>query len=127
MRILIIDDDPAIRKIAAFVLRKEGHEVSEAASGAEGLTAAAAQAPDLVLLDWRLPDMGGLEVLRALKAEARTGTVPVLVLTASAQEEDAARAARDGGAADVLAKPFRPSALPGLIADALARAGKSQG
>ncbi|NNN05510.1 MAG: response regulator [Elusimicrobia bacterium] len=127
MRILIIDDDPAIRKIAAFVLRKEGHEVFEAASGADGLAAAAAQTPDLVLLDWRLPDMGGLEVLRALKAEARTGAAPVLVLTASAQEEYARRAARDGGAVDVLAKPFRPSALPGLISDALARAGGPKG
>ena len=127
MRILIIDDDPAIRRIAAFVLRKDGHEVAEAASGSEGLTAAAVLAPELVLLDWRLPDMGGLEVLRALKADARTQSVPVVVLTASAQEEDARRAARDGGAAEVLAKPFRPSALPGLIADALARCDRPQG
>lgn len=127
MLILIIDDDPAIRKIAALVLRKEGHEVAEAASGGDGLAAAAERTPDVILLDWRLPDMGGLEVLRALKAGARTAAAPVLVLTASAQDEDARRAARDGGAVDVLAKPFRPSALPGLIADALARAGGAQG
>ncbi len=127
MRILIIDDDPAIRKIAALVLRKAGHEAVEAASGSDGLAAAAARTPDIVLLDWRMPDMGGLEVLRALKTDARTQAVPVLVLTASAHEEDARRAARDGGAAGVLAKPFPPTALPGLIADALARAGRPQG
>jgi response regulator of citrate/malate metabolism len=103
--VLIVDDDFMVADIhRRFVERIEGfHPLAVARTGAEALSAAGAQRPDLILLDVYLPDMTGLEVLHRLRAEGHH--VGVIMITA-ARELDTVRSALDGGAADYLIKPF---------------------
>jgi two-component system KDP operon response regulator KdpE len=101
-RILIVDDEPQIRRFLGISLRAQGHEVVEAATGAEGLVALATGGADLVVLDLGLPDKDGREVLRDLRAWS---SVPVIVLSVRAQEREKV-ALLDAGANDYLTKPF---------------------
>ena len=101
-RILVVDDEPQIRRFLGISLRAQGYEVGEAASGAEGLAALATRGADLVVLDLGLPDQDGREVLRDLRAWS---TVPVIVLSVRALEREKV-ALLDGGANDYLTKPF---------------------
>lgn len=101
-RILIIDDEPQIRRFLGISLRAQGYEVAEAATGAEGLQMLATGAPDLVILDLGLPDLDGQEVLRELRAWSR---VPVIVLSVRSNEMEKV-AALDAGANDYVTKPF---------------------
>ena len=114
MRILLIDDDADIRMLAGFVLEQAGHELTFAESGAAGI-AAAADAHDLVLLDYRLGDMTGLDVLPTL-LNAHPDR-PVVFLT-GADEPAATRALLDAGAVAVIAKPFDPERLAEQVAAA---------
>jgi two-component system KDP operon response regulator KdpE len=100
--VLVVDDDPPIRRFLRAGLENEGYVLVEAATGQEGITQAATRAPDLVLLDLGLPDIDGLEVLRRIR---EWSAVPVIVLTARGQEGDKIRAL-DGGADDYVTKPF---------------------
>jgi len=100
--VLIVDDDPAIRRLLRTSLGAEGYRTIEAARGAEALAAAAATPPDLVLLDLGLPDLDGIEVLRRLRAAS---PVPVVVLSAR-EDERGKVAALDLGADDYVTKPF---------------------
>jgi two-component system KDP operon response regulator KdpE len=100
--VLIVDDDPAIRRLLRTSLGAEGYRTIEAARGAEALAAAAATPPDLVLLDLGLPDLEGIEVLRRLRAAS---PVPVVVLSAR-EDERGKVAALDLGADDYVTKPF---------------------
>ena len=100
--VLIVDDDPAIRRLLRASLGAEGYRTIEAARGTEALAAAAATPPDLVLLDLGLPDMDGIEVLKRLRA---TSPVPVVVLSAR-EDERGKVAALDLGADDYVTKPF---------------------
>ena len=111
MHVLLIDDDPDIRMLAGFVLEAAGHRVSVAESGAAGI-ALAAGAYDLVLLDYRLGDMTGAEVLPALIEAAPTR--PVVLLTGT-EDPEATGGLLDAGAAAVVTKPFDPEALAGRI------------
>lgn len=113
MRVLLIDDDPEIRFLAGYVLEQAGHVVTATASGADGLRAAATGRFDVVLLDYRLGDIGGDEVMTAL-LEASPDR-PVVFLTG---RDDAAtiRSLRDAGAADVITKPFDPESLAARLA-----------
>jgi two-component system KDP operon response regulator KdpE len=101
-RILIVDDEPQIRRFLGISLRAQGHEVVEAATGAESLVALATGGADLVVLDLGLPDKDGREVLRDLRAWS---SVPVIVLSVRAQEREKV-ALLDAGANDYLTKPF---------------------
>jgi len=104
-RVLVAEDEPNIAESLSFLLGQAGFEVSVIADGAAALAAARADAPDVMVLDVMLPSMDGYEVLRNLRAEAVTASLPVVVLTAKGQREDREAALRNG--ADLfITKPF---------------------
>lgn len=93
-KILIIDDDPAFRRILAAVLEKGGfHQCLHAGSGAEGLTQAGATAPDMIVLDLRLKDTNGFEVLYKLRTDQATTAIPVVIITGESHSTDLLSAA----------------------------------
>ncbi len=104
-RILVIEDEQGQQKGLDYNLRKAGHEVIIAVSGAEGLTLAQERRPDLILLDWVLPDVTGPDVCRALKRAAGTRAIPVIFVTARGDEVDRI-VGFELGAADYVVKPF---------------------
>jgi two-component system OmpR family response regulator len=110
MRILIIEDEEHLARLVAEVLGKEGYAASSAGDGRSGLARALAEPFDLLIVDWMLPDLDGVQVVKRLRA-AEVG-VPVLMLTARAQIEDRVEGL-DAGADDYLPKPF---AFPELLA-----------
>ena len=113
--ILLIDDEPQMRRFLRITLQGHGYRLIEVASGSEGLAAAATRNPDIVLLDLGLPDMDGLEVAKRLREWSQ---VPVIVLSAREQEEDKIKAL-DSGADDYLTKPFGAGELLARIRVAL--------
>jgi DNA-binding response OmpR family regulator len=121
--ILIVDDDPDIRRIAAlFLERIGGFRVLLAATADEGLAHAAQAPPDLCLLDVSMPGTDGPALLAALRSQASTRHIPVVFLTAGPSAAETARLCALG-AIGVIAKPFEPLALPARIRDMLTRAG----
>jgi CheY-like chemotaxis protein len=115
-RILIVDDDPQFRRAIHLMLDAHGHEVQEAADGKEALGMVAEGAPDVMVLDRRMPGMDGIETCRALRLESR---LPVIMVSASrSSSKEAALAA---GANDYLAKPFRDKDLLERIESVLQR------
>ncbi|HEX2492931.1 MAG TPA: phosphate regulon transcriptional regulator PhoB [Steroidobacter sp.] len=119
-QILIVEDERPIREMAAFGLRRNGFEVREAADAAAARVSIADCRPDLVLIDWMLPDMSGLELTRALKREKETKELPIIMLTARAEEQDKVRGL-DSGADDYVTKPFSPRELLARINAVLRR------
>jgi two-component system KDP operon response regulator KdpE len=111
VRVLVIDDEPQIRRFLDISLRAQGYEVTLAASGREGLAALAAQGADLVILDIGLPDIDGHEVLRELRAWSQ---VPVIMLSVRAGESEKV-VALDEGANDYVTKPFGTQELMARI------------
>jgi DNA-binding response OmpR family regulator len=109
-RILLVEDEASLRRLIGYALQTRGYEVIVAVDGRQGLEKARSESPDLILLDMVMPEMGGMEVLGALKKDARLKDIPVLIVTASAQKEDAEKA-MDMGAADYLIKPFHVPTL----------------
>jgi two-component system KDP operon response regulator KdpE len=107
--VLLIEDEPQMRRFLRASLPTTGHRLIEAGTGKEGLAAAASHSPDLILLDLGLPDMDGLEVTQRLREWTRT---PIIVLSARDKEHDKV-AALDAGADDYLTKPF---SMPELLA-----------
>jgi two-component system, OmpR family, phosphate regulon response regulator PhoB len=124
-QILIVEDEKPIRDMIAFGLRRAGFEVSEAEDCRAARVRVADQLPDLVLVDWMLPDMSGLELTRLLKRDAATREVPVIMLTARAEEEDKIRGL-EGGADDYITKPFSPRELLARIKAVLRRGGPDE-
>ena len=116
-RILIVEDEAALRRFLVPTLTSQGYQVITAATGAEGLAMARSHNPDLVLLDLGLPDLDGMSVLRELRTWCRK---PVVILSARAQERDKVRAL-DEGADDYLAKPFGAAELLARLRVALRR------
>lgn len=106
-RILIVDDEPAIRSLLRRALEDSGHHVIEADDGAAGLEQALRERPDAVLLDIALPRLSGLEVCRWLRRHRATAATPVLLITGVAAEGE--QAAAQVGAAGCLTKPFSPA------------------
>lgn len=98
MQVLIVEDDEFLRKACHDTLRRDGYEVVAAHDGEEALRKVKAHLPDLVVLDWLLPRVPGLEVLRAVKTDVRSRDVPVLVLSNSSRDEDRERALELGAA-----------------------------
>ena len=105
--ILVVDDEPPIRRLLRLALEPQGYQVHEAENGQLGLQAAAARRPDVIILDLGLPDMDGVSVLKRLREWSQT---PVLVLSVRAREADKV-AALDNGADDYLTKPFGTAEL----------------
>ena len=124
-RILIIEDDPSLVELLKYNLEIEGFDVSVARDGEEGLEAIDTQDPDLVVLDWMLPNMSGIEICRQMRQRTATRSTPVIMLTAKGEETDRIRGL-ETGADDYIVKPFSPAELTARIKAVLRRAHPEQ-
>ncbi len=118
--ILVVEDEPSIQELIAVNLTRHGHAVTRAASAEEAYRSVAETLPDVILLDWMLPDAAGPVITRRLRTEARTRDVPIIMLTARAGEEDKV-AGLESGADDYITKPFSPRELEARIQAVLRR------
>ena len=123
--VLVVDDDPDIRELITWKLGQAGYATLVAADGEAGLAAAATgdpdgNLPDLILVDWMMPKMSGIEVCRALRENPLTARIPVILLTANSQEADV-EVGFAAGVDDYIAKPFSPREMLGRIQAVLAR------
>ncbi len=109
-KIVLAEDEPQIARLIEFKLKKEGYQVIWKENGEEALKAIKMDKPDLILLDIMMPVMDGYEVLRRLKEDENLKSVPVIMLTARAQEKDVVKGI-DLGAEDYITKPFHPAEL----------------
>ena len=105
MKLLLVDDDPDIQFVARMALKRAGFTVTVASSGIQMFEAVQRERPDVILLDWMMPDMDGPEVCRRLKGDPATSDIPVIFLTARSQEAEIARGLALG-AAGYIVKPF---------------------
>jgi two-component system phosphate regulon response regulator PhoB len=119
-RVLVVEDESAIAELISLNLRHAGYEVTLAASAEQAQAAVDGVLPDLVLLDWMLPGQSGLSLARRWRADARTRELPIIMLTARADETDKV-AGLDAGADDYLAKPFSTNELMARIRAVLRR------
>lgn len=119
-QVLIVEDEKPIRDMIAFGLKRGGFEVVEAPDVRSARAAIANRRPDLVLIDWMLPDLSGLELTRLLKRTKETQDLPVIMLTARGDEQDKV-AGLEGGADDYVTKPFSPRELLARINAVLRR------
>ena len=120
-RILVVEDEKAVRDMIAFGLRRAGYDVHEAEDCRAARARMVDARPDLMLIDWMLPDMSGLELTRSLKRSKDTEEIPVIMLTARAAETDKV-SGLEGGADDYITKPFSPRELLARIQAVLRRA-----
>ena len=118
--ILAADDDPDIRELVTFRLERSGYTVLQAADGEEALALALEHTPDLAVLDVMMPKMDGFEVVRRLRAEEATKRMPIIMLTARAQDSDVEEGL-ESGADDYLRKPFSPQELRARVQSILGR------
>jgi two-component system phosphate regulon response regulator PhoB len=119
--ILVVEDEAALLALLRYNLERQGFNVEEATDGQEALLRIAEAKPDLVLLDWMLPAMSGIEVCRQIRRRPATRDLPVIMVTARTEDQDAVRAL-DTGADDYIAKPFAVEALLARIRALLRRA-----
>ena len=108
--ILVVEDEAPLLTLLRYNLERQGFRVEEAADGQEALLRVSEGRPDLVLLDWMLPSLSGLEVCRQLRRRPATRDLPIIMVTARTEDQDAVRAL-DTGADDYIAKPFTVEAL----------------
>jgi two-component system phosphate regulon response regulator PhoB len=118
--ILVMEDEDALATLLQYNLEKEGYDVVVAADGEEGLVQIDERQPDLVLLDWMLPKVSGIEVCRRIRGRPETRNLPVIMLTARGEESDRVRGL-DTGADDYLTKPFSMTELIARIRAVLRR------
>ncbi len=118
--ILIVEDEAALVTLLRYNLERAGFGVAEALDGEEALTVIAERIPDLVLLDWMLPGVSGIEICRRLRRGAATRNLPIIMLTARSEEADRVRGL-ECGADDYVAKPFSPAELIARINAVLRR------
>ena len=118
--ILVMEDEDALATLLQYNLEKEGYDVVVAADGEEGLVQIDERQPDLVLLDWMLPKVSGIEVCRRIRGRPETRNLPVIMLTARGEESDRVRGL-DTGADDYLTKPFSMTELTARIRAVLRR------
>ena len=119
-RILVVEDEPAISELLAVNLRHSGYVVTAAADCAAARQSLAQSLPNLMILDWMLPDASGVDLAKRLRADARTRELPIIMLTARAQESDKL-SGFDAGADDYLTKPFSTRELLARIKAILRR------
>ncbi len=120
-RVLVADDDPDIRELVRFKLEQGGHEVTTVGDGDAALAAVRTGGPySLIMLDVMMPRRTGIEVCEALRSDPATRAVPILLLTAKAQEADVERGFA-AGADDYIVKPFSPRELSSRVNAALSR------
>ncbi len=118
--ILVVEDEPAIQELISAALQHAGHRVLRAYSAEEAVPLVNETLPDVVLLDWMLPGLSGIQFARRLRGEERTRELPVIMLTARGEEQDKV-AGLDAGADDYLTKPFSPRELVARIKAVLRR------
>jgi two-component system phosphate regulon response regulator PhoB len=119
--VLVVEDEAALATMLRYNLEKQGFRVEEAADGQEALTRIAEVQPDLVLLDWMLPVMSGIEVCRQIRRRSTTRDLPVIMVTARTEDQDAVRGLNTG-ADDYITKPFSMEALVARMRALLRRA-----
>ena len=112
--ILIVEDEPAIMQLVSFTVKAAGWDAVQAESSAEAWDALKNKMPDLILLDWMLPDQSGIQLLSRVRADFNFKAIPVIMLTAKGLEEDKI-AGLDRGADDYVTKPFSPKELTSRI------------
>lgn len=110
VRILVVDDEPSVRALVRDILEMEDYQVEEAPDGRAALAKVAARTPDLIVLDVMMPGLSGLDVLRLLRGEYSSSDLPILLLTAAA-DDDTTWAGWTSGASVFLPKPFDPGTL----------------
>ncbi len=120
--VLVVEDEAALATMLRYNLEKQGFRVEEAVDGQEALTRIAEGAPDIVLLDWMLPVMSGIEVCRQIRRRPATRDLPVIMVTARTEDQDAVRGLNTG-ADDYITKPFNMDALLARMRALLRRAG----
>ncbi|MDO8380768.1 phosphate regulon transcriptional regulator PhoB [Phenylobacterium sp.] len=118
--ILVVEDEDALSTLLQYNLEKEGYDVVVAADGEEALTLVSERLPDLIVLDWMLPKVSGIEVCRRLRQRTESRNVPIIMLTARGEESDRIRGL-DTGADDYVIKPFAMSELSARIRAVLRR------
>ena len=119
--VLVADDDPITRELVVFRLQADGHECIAVEDGTGALAAVRERVPELAVLDVNMPGMSGFDVCRELRTDPALGRLPVLMLTASAQEGDVTQGF-GSGADDYLVKPFNPRELSDRVRALLYRA-----
>ena len=124
-RILLVEDDPSAIRLVSYTLEQEGYEVLTASNGLEGLKKAQEEKPDLLVLDVMLPGLDGFEVCRRLRADGETALLPVLMLSAKAQEIDKTTGMKMG-ADDYLPKPADPAEIVARVAGLLEKKATSE-
>ncbi|MAZ02465.1 MAG: phosphate regulon transcriptional regulatory protein PhoB [Sneathiella sp.] len=120
MKILVVEDEPAMVELLRYNLESEGFDVATAHDGDEAMLALEEEQPDMLLLDWMLPKVSGIEICRRLRRDQRHGNMPVIMITARGEEADRIRGL-DVGADDYVAKPFSPAELLARIRAVLRR------
>lgn len=118
--VLVVDDEADLLTLVRYNLERDGFEVGEAVDGEEAMAMIAERRPDLVLLDWMLPQFSGIEVCRRVRRSAHTQNLPIIMLTARGEESDRVRGL-DYGADDYIVKPFSPSELVARVRAVLRR------
>jgi two-component system phosphate regulon response regulator PhoB len=117
---LLVEDDPAISELLTWHFQREDYEITHTPDGEEALLLAREKTPDIVLLDWMLETLSGLEVCRRLRRQPETANVPIIMLTARGEEEDRVRGL-ETGADDYVTKPFSPRELVARVNAVLRR------
>ena len=125
LHLLLVEDEAPLREMLRFALADEDYEISEAADAGEALACLRERRPDLILLDWMLPGMSGIEFLRRVRREAAFQDIPVIMLTARGEEDDRVRGLEEG-ADDYLCKPFSTRELKARIQAVLRRGGEAR-
>ncbi|MBL09493.1 MAG: phosphate regulon transcriptional regulatory protein PhoB [Acidiferrobacteraceae bacterium] len=120
-KILVVEDDQAIREMLRFVLQQKHFDILEAENAEQALRLIHDRSPSLILLDWMLPGMSGVDLARKLKEVQETSNLPIIMITAKGEEEDMVRGL-DSGADDYVTKPFSPRELVARIRAVLRRA-----
>jgi DNA-binding response OmpR family regulator len=119
-RILVADDEPDVRELVVYRMKRSGYDVIEAKNGEEAFELAVEHLPDLIVADVMMPRVDGYELTRRLRAEYTTQRIPVILLTAKTQEADVSQGF-DAGADDYLKKPFNPDELVARVRAVLGR------
>ena len=119
-KILVVDDEPTIVRLMEFILARQGHEMIVAVNGEEALQKIKTHQPDLVLLDIMMPRIDGYEVAQTLRADPQTAALPIIMLSAKAQDEDIRRGV-EVGVDEYVTKPFTPDHLVQVVAEYLSR------
>jgi two-component system phosphate regulon response regulator PhoB len=118
--VLIVEDEAAQREVLAYNLEAEGYRVAQADNGEEALLMVAEESPDLIVLDWMLPNVSGIEICRRLKSRAETKAVPIIMLSARSEEVDLIRGL-ETGADDYMVKPYSVGELMARVRTQLRR------